>query len=72
MFLNYYFTTYLNESDRVGYEYYFSNALSLYLNITTIINLNIIILRRKNFGRTETVRIRLGRGLSKTNPISIL
>lgn len=72
MFLNYYFTTYLNESDRVGYEYYFSNALSLYLNITTIINLNIIILRRKNFGRTATVRIRLGRGLSKTNPISIL
>ena len=48
MFLNYYFTTYLNKLDRVGYEYYFSNALSLYLNILNIINLNTLITRRKN------------------------
>ena len=41
MFKNFYFTVYLNKLDRVLYEYYFSNALSLYLNITHIINLNI-------------------------------
>ena len=43
MFLNYYFTTNLDKLDRVGYEYYFSNALSLYLNIVTIIHLIISI-----------------------------
>ena len=42
MFLNYYFTTYLNKTDRVGYEYYSSNALSYNLNIFMIINLNIL------------------------------
>ena len=69
MFLNFYFTTYLDKLDRVGYEYYFSNALSLYLNITMIINLNIPKIRRKNFGSTTTIGIRLGRRLSKIDPI---
>jgi hypothetical protein len=68
LFLNYYFTTYLDKIDRVGYEYYFSNALSLYLNITIIINLNIQKIRRKNFGST-TNGIRLGRRFSKIDPI---
>ncbi len=49
MFLNYYFTIYLDETDRVGYEYYFSNALSLYLNIVIIINLIISIMKEEKF-----------------------
>jgi hypothetical protein len=72
MFLNYYFTTYLNKLDRAPYEYYFSNALSLYLNIVIIIKLNIFNIRRKKFGRTTTIGIGLGRGLSKVNPVTIL
>ena len=49
MFLNYYFTIYLDETDRVGYDYYFSNALSLYLNIVIIINLIISIMKEEKF-----------------------
>ena len=49
MFLYYYFTIYLDETDRVGYEYYFSNALSLYLNIVIIINLIISIMKEEKF-----------------------
>ena len=40
MFLNYYFTIYLDETDRVGYEYYFSNALSLYFTLFKYSNHN--------------------------------
>ena len=49
MFLNYYFTINLDKIDRVGYEYYFSNALSLYLNIVTIIHLIISIMKEEKF-----------------------
>jgi FtsH-binding integral membrane protein len=49
MFLNYYFTINLDKIDRGGYEYYFSNALSLYLNIVTIIHLIISIMKEEKF-----------------------
>ena len=71
MFFNYYFSVYLNKIARVGHDYYFSNALSLHLNIVMIITLNIFNTRRKNFG-SRTIRIGLGRRLSKVNPIPIL
>ncbi len=54
MFFNYYFTIYLNKTVRVGYKYYSSNALSFNLNIVMIIKLNILIIRRKNFGTRRT------------------
>ena len=72
MFFNYYFSVYLNKIARVGHDYYFSNALSLHLNIVMIITLNIFNTRRKNFGSRTTNGTRLGRRFSKIDPITVL